>query len=167
MSDWFGAGWSTVGWVVLTTMAMYAATVLSVRLAGRRTVAQLSAFDAVVTIAIGSIIAGTVLSPDPSLAQGVAALVTLLSLQVVVAALRLRSSRLSRLLEFEPEVVARDGVLHLPTALLSSQLTDQELGSLLRQRGIFDLRNVAVAVLEPDGSISVVRTSEPTGPLVP
>ena len=167
MSEWFGATWSTLGWVVLTTASMFAVTVLGVRLAGRRTVAQLSAFDAVVTIAIGSVIAGTVLSPDPSLAQGVVALTTLLSLQVVVAALRRRSRRLRRILEFTPEVVARDGVLQLPTSLLSSQLTDEELGSLLRQRGVFDVRDIAVALLEPTGNISIVRISEPTGPLVP
>ncbi len=110
-----------------------------------------------IAIAIGSVIAGTILSPEASFAQGVAALVTLLFLQVTVAAL----------LEFPPEVGARDGVLHLPTALLSSQLTDAELGSLLRQHGVFDLRDVAVAMLEANGSISVLRTSEPGGPHLP
>ncbi len=167
MSEWFGVSWSSLAGVVLSTAAMFAVTVLRVRLAGRRTVAQLSAFDAVVTIAIGSVIAGAILLPQASFAKGVATLVTLLFLQVTVAALRRQSPRFRRLLEFSPEVVARDGVFHLPTALLSSQLTDEELAACCANMVSSTSGDVAVAVLEANGSISVLRRSEPGGPLLP
>ena len=167
MSEWFTASWSTLGWVVATTTAMYAVTVAAVRIAGRRTVAQLSAFDAVVTIALGSIVAGTVLSPQASLAQGVAAVLTLLALQVLVAWTRRRVPALRRFLEFEPEVIVRDGALELPSGLLSSQLTDEELGSRLRRQGVFDVSDLALVVLEPDGRISIVPEGSQDRPLVP
>lgn len=167
MSEWFTASWSTLGWVVASTAAMYAITVAAVRVAGRRTVAQLSAFDAVVTIALGSIVAGTVLSPQPRLTQGVAAVLTLLTLQVLVAWTRQRVGPLRRYLEFEPELVVRDGTLELPSGLLSSQLTDEELGSRLRRQGVFDISDLAAVVLEPDGRISIVPKGSEHRPLAP
>lgn len=166
MSEWITASWSTLGWVVASTVGMYVATVATIRLAGRRTVAQLSAFDAVITIALGSIIAGTVLSPRPRLAQGVAALLTLLTLQVVVGWARRRHPAVRGALEFEPEVIVRDGTVDLPRGIFGSQLTDEELASRLRGQGTFDVGALALVVLEPDGTVSVVPADEADQPLV-
>jgi uncharacterized membrane protein YcaP (DUF421 family) len=159
MAQWFGASWSTVGFVVASTLAMYVTLLVAIRIAGRRTVAQLSAFDVIITVALGSLLASTVVSAEPSYAQATTAVVTLLVLQVVVAALRRRSEVARRLLEFEPEVVVRDGEIRLPTGLMTSQLSEGELRSRLRQHGTFDDEPLALVVLEPSGRISVRRRS--------
>ena len=155
MDEWLGASWGTVGFVVLGTVATYVSTLAAIRLAGRRTVAELSAFDVVVTVAIGSLVASTAASDDPGYAQGVTALVTLLVLQVVIAALRQRSATLRRLLDFKPETVVDGGRVHLPSGPLSSQMTWDELQSKLRERGVFDLDDVILVVVEPTGELSV------------
>jgi uncharacterized membrane protein YcaP (DUF421 family) len=160
VQEWFGVGWGAVGFVVASTVATYLTLLVAVRLAGRRTVAQLSAFDLIVTVALGTLLASTIVSPDPSYAQASVAIATLLTLQVVVAALRRRSGFVRRVLEFEPEVVLRDGRLQLPSGLLSSQLSEGELRSRLREVGVFDLDGVAVVVLEPTGRISVLPVGE-------
>lgn len=167
MGEWFGASWSTIGFVVASTLAMYATLLAAVRLAGRRTVAQLSAFDVIVTIALGTLLSSTVVAPDPSYVQATTAIVTLLALQVAAAALRVRSRVLRRLLEFEPEIVVRDGELRLPTGLTSSQLSQGELHSRLRQHGIFDERPLALVVLEPTGNLSVTREAPAEPSIVP
>lgn len=159
MAEWFGASWSTIGWVAATTVAMYLTLLAAVRVAGRRTVAQLSAFDVIVTISLGSLLASTITSPDPSYVGATTAVCTLLALQMAVAFVRRRSAWARRLLEFEPEEVARDGHLTLPTGVFSSQLSEDELRSRLRQHGVRDLDRVAVVLLEPSGRISV----EPRG----
>jgi hypothetical protein len=64
MDEWLGASWRTVGFVVVGTVATYLSTLVAIRLAGRRTVAQLSSFDIVVTVAIGSLVASTASSND-------------------------------------------------------------------------------------------------------
>ena len=164
MAEWFGASWKTIGYVIAGTVATYLSTMVAVRLAGRRTVAELSAFDVVVTVAIGSLVASTAVSSDPSYAQGMTALVTLLLLQVGIAAVRQRSATVRRLLDFKPETVVDGGRVDLPTGPLSSQITWDELESKLRQRGIFDLENVALVVVEPTGELSVRRRlSDGTG----
>ncbi|MFP5369145.1 MAG: DUF421 domain-containing protein [Actinomycetes bacterium] len=155
MSEWFGASWATIGYVVAGTAAAYGSTLLAVRIAGRRTVARLSAFDLIITIAIGSLLASASVSADPSYVQATTALVTLLLLQVVVAAARRRFPIVARLLEFEPRVVLRDGDVDLDRGLFGAQLTRAELESALRQQGVFDPSTARLVVLEPTGKFSV------------
>lgn len=157
MADWFGASWSTLGFVALSTVAMYLSVLVGVRLAGRRTLAQLSAFDAVVTIALGSILSTTVLSASPSYARGVTAVVTLLGLQVTLGAARRRYPKVRRLVDFDPVPLIEDGVEQPRGGPLGVQLTDDELRSALRRRGVFDVDDVDEAVLEPTGDVSVRR----------
>lgn len=154
MGEWFGSSWSTVGWVAASTVAIYATTVVAVRLAGRRTVAQISAFDVVVTIALGSIVATTAVSSTASYAQGATAVATLLVLQVAVGALRVRYPTLSRVLDFRPQVVARDGAVDLSRHPFGPQLTEEEVRSKLREHGVFDLSSVTVVIMEPTGGMS-------------
>lgn len=75
------------------------------------------------TIAIGSLVASTSVSRDPSDVQAMAALLTLLVLQVCVAAARRRFPTIARLLEFDPRVVVRDGNVDLDKSLLGAHLT--------------------------------------------
>ena len=100
--------------------------------------AQLSSFDVVVTIALGTILGSTAVSPSVSYSDGLAAVLTLLVLQVAVGAVRRWSPRLRRLLDFRPiDVVNRDRV-PLPEGLLGPQLAVEDLHSQLRLRGIFE-----------------------------
>ncbi len=160
MDEWLGASWRTVGYVVVGTVATYLSTIVAIRLAGRRTVAQLSSFDIVVTVAIGSLVASTAASDDPSYTQGMTALVTLLLLQMGIGGLRQRSAALRRVLDFKPETVVDAGRVDLPTGPLSSQITCDELRSRLREQGVFDLGEVTLVVVEPTGKVSVRRTAE-------
>ena len=155
MSEWFGATWATVGYVVAGTAAMYTSTLVAVRIAGRRTVARLSAFDLIITIAIGSLLASACVSSDPSYAQAMAALVTLLLLQIAVAAIRRQFPVVARHLEFEPRVILRDGDVDLDPSLFGAQITRAELESALRQQGVFDPNSVRLVVLEPTGRFSI------------
>ncbi len=157
MDSWIASSWNDVAFVALGGVAMYITTIIGVRLAGRRTISQLSAFDLLITVALGSLVAGTIASESQSYAEGATALVTLLTLQVGTGWLRSRIPALRRLLVFEPEVVVRDGETDLPKGLTSSQLTDEELDSLLRQQGVFDRSQLAVVILEPTGQLSLRR----------
>lgn len=157
MSEWFGASWATVGYVVLGTVVMYTSAVIGVRLAGRRTLAQMSAYDAVITVALGTLVSSVAVTSDPSYVQGLTALVTLLALQASLGLLRSRSRWVRRAMDFRPEVVARDGRIDLPEGLSTSQLTESELWSRLRQHGVADLDGVALVLLEPQGAITIAR----------
>lgn len=162
MNEWFWASWETIGFVAASTAAIYATMFVSVRIAGRRSLSQLSAFDAVVTVALGSTLASTALSSDAAYLQGATVIATLLVLQVTIAAARQRWALARRVIDFPPEEVVVDGELTLPTSPWSSQLSEDELRSLLRQKGYFDLDRLRVVLLEPSGGqISVVSLEDP------
>lgn len=159
--------WSTafsVAGSAVRGLIVYACALVTIRLVGRRTVAQLSAFDAVVTIAIGSVAAGAALRTGASVADGVAVLLTFVVLQALVGAVRKRVPRLRRLLDFPPEVIVRDGKPSLPSSPLSAQMTIDELQGRLRRAGIADIGAVTVAVLEATGDVTAT-VEDPKGTL--
>lgn len=156
--------WSSLEQVVQTivaTVLIYAGAVAALRLAGRRTLAQMSAFDVVVTVAIGSTMASTLVPPEPAVSDGFAVLGGLLVSQVAVAAVRQRFPGTRRLLDFAPRAIFRNGTFDLRSSPASAQVTQDELFSMLRRQGIFDLSDVQVVVLEPTGTISVARSEMP------
>ena len=162
MREWFWSSWATIGFVAAGTAAIYATTFVVVRIAGRRSLSQLSAFDAVITVALGSTLASTALSRDVPYAQGATVIVTLLTLQILIAAVRQRWGAARRLLDFSAETVVADGQLTLPSSPFSSQLSEDELRSLLRQRGHFELDGLRLVLLEPSGGqISIVSADDP------
>lgn len=156
MSTWFGSTVATLAFVAASTAAIYVTTVACIRLVGRRTVAQMSAFDAVVTVALGSLLASTAVSAEVSYPEGAVALVTLLGLQVLVAWLRQRFRPFRRVLGFSPEVLSDGGAVDLPGRPWSSQMTLDELRSELRKQGVVQPTAAALVVLEPDGTVSVL-----------
>lgn len=140
--------------VVGGTAALYGAVLVLVRVAGRRTLAQISAYDALVTIALGSVVATAALPARASVIDAVVVIVTLLVLQTLLGWLRQRFPLVQRLTDFAPMPILRSGQSHLSTSPWSAQLTVDELASRLRQQGITDLSAVDLVVLEPDGKLS-------------
>lgn len=149
---------------VVSTALIYAFALVAVRLAGRRTLAQLSAFDILVTIAAGTVAGSAALPSHPTVADGAAVLATLFTLQVVLGYLRQRVPALRRLVDFSAQEVIRDGKPDLRRHIGTAQLTTTELMSELRLQGVTSLDQVALAVLEPSGKVSVLRT-DPEGTL--
>lgn len=151
--------WSSFPQVVgaaVGTVLLYIAAVVAVRVAGRRTLAQMSAFDIVVTIALGSLLASTALPRSPALIDGLAVLVTLLSLQVLVAAARQWRPSLQRFTDFAPRVVLRNGEHDQSRSPFSAQLTLSDIEAAVRRSGASSLESVTVVVLESSGKFSTM-----------
>lgn len=155
-----GATWELVARVAGTTAAMYVVLLVGVRVAGRRTLSHVSAFDAIVTIALGSIVATTSVSTDTGLAQGVIAVAVLLVLQVAVAFVRRVAPPTRRFLDFPPLLLMSREREVPKTGLLGPQITHDELLSALRTKGVHDLSTVVDVRIEPNGEISVRRAED-------
>lgn len=93
----FFDSWTGLLRVVLIGSAAYVALLLLLRISGKRTLAKLSAFDFVITVALGSTLATVLLSKSVALAEGVTAMALLIGLQYGVASLVSRSSRFRNL----------------------------------------------------------------------
>jgi len=151
---WFDS-WSDIVRVVLVGAATYVALVALLRLSGKRTLAKLNAFDLVVTVALGSILATILLSSDVSWAEGVVALALLVLLQLLVTWSSSRLGRSRSIVTAKPTTVLRDGVAD-ERALAAQRLTVAELRQAVRSSGIGGLDEVARVVVESDGTLSVI-----------
>ena len=133
-------GTGSLGWVAVKAVLMFAVAVIGLRLGERRTLAQLSAFDFAVAVAIGAIIGRTVTTSSASFATGAVALVTLLIVHRLVAFAR-RHSRIARLIDHPPRVLVARGKLQ-DRELARAGLTAADVSALLRQQGVDDLGQV-------------------------
>lgn len=141
--------------VVVVGTAAYALLVLFLRVAGKRTLSKMNAFDFVVTVALGSTLATVLLSSDVSLVEGVTALLLLILLQFAVTWTSVRSPRVQRWIKSEPRLLLRDGRA-LAGAMRAERVTEDELAAAARKHGHDDLGDVAAIILETDGSLSVI-----------
>lgn len=143
--------------VLLVTPVAYVALVLFVRISGKRTLTKLNAFDLVVTVALGSVLATTALDGGVSLAQGLLALAMLIALQYAMTWGSVRSSRFRNLIKSEPTLLLYRGAL-IESAMRAQRVTPDEIESVVRSSGTTSLAEVDAVVLETDGSFSVVRS---------
>ncbi|SCW82026.1 DUF421 domain-containing protein [Ancylobacter rudongensis] len=153
-SDIFFQSWQGITRTLVVGVLAYAVLVAFLRIAGKRTLAKLNAFDFVVTIAIGSTLAAILLQKSVALAEGAAALGLLILLQYGVTFASVRSSRFAGLVRSEPTLLVRDGVL-CEAAMKHQRVTPDEALSAIREAGGRDIASVDYLILESDGTLSV------------
>lgn len=147
--------WSDVVRVLTMGAAAYAVMVVVLRISGKRTLAKLNAFDLVVSVALGSVLATIALSSDVSLIDGVAAVAVLVVAQWVVSTASVHISLVRRLVRSEAKIVFDNGCFD-DAELARARLTRSEVCQAIRASGGGDLESVAAVVLETDGNLSVI-----------
>jgi uncharacterized membrane protein YcaP (DUF421 family) len=157
---WFDT-WAQVVRVLIAGAVAYVAVLLVLRIAGKRTLAKLNAFDLVVTVAVGSTLATIFLDAAVSIVEGVTALVLLAALQTVAALVSSRLKKGHAILTSPPTVLVTHGRFH-DEALRRQRISTAEVRQAIRSSGKGDVNAVAAVVLESDGSLSVI-TEESLG----
>lgn len=147
------------GAIVLRTAAVYFALMIGLRLAGKRQLGQMTVFDLVVILVIANAVQNAMVGPDTSLTGGLLAAATLLLLNHAISAVRTRSRMVASWLGGTPTVIVRDGCFQ-PDALRKEHLGEAEVLMAMREHGVDRLAMVRQAVLETDGSISIVPVEE-------
>jgi uncharacterized membrane protein YcaP (DUF421 family) len=148
---------TSVGGIALRCVAVYLALLLGLRLAGKREIGQMTVFDLVVLLLISNAVQNAMVGPDTSLVGGLVAAAVLLVANAGLARLRLRSGRLRRMVEGSPTLLVLHGRIDL-RALSKEGIDRAELDAALREHGVADVGEVDMAILETDGTISVVPT---------
>jgi len=141
--------------VALRTALVYLAVYAGLRLTGKRELGQMTVFDLVVILLIANAVQNAMVGPDTSVTGGIIAAFVLLAVNAIVARLRLRGRAWGRLLEGVPTVLIHDGEI-VRTNLQKEGVARDELEMAMREHGVDSVRDVKLAVLEVDGSISIV-----------
>ncbi len=153
--DHLVGGADELGWVALKALLLYLTVVIGFRLGQRRSLADMSAFDFVAAVAVGSIVGRVPNAHDASYLAGFATLVAVLSAHAVLTRLR-HFPAVGRLLDQSPRLLVADGQA-LPAELRRCGLTLGDLHGLLRRQGVAELAEVRYAILEPRGQLSIIR----------
>jgi len=166
MLDWFTAPADALLGVALSTVAIFATLLVIVRVVGLRSFSKMTGFDFAVTIAIGSVLAATLLTPDPPVAQGAVAIGLLFGLQVIISLLRSRSPGFARLVDNPPLFLMLDGRV-LDDNLKRARVSVSDLQAKLREANVLDPCEVRAVVFEATGDISVLHGDPDGRPLDP
>lgn len=153
-NDWYGV-WR----ILIVSFLAYFALIACLRISGKRTLSKWNAFDFIVTIALGSILATQILSRETPLVEGVLAFSFLIGLQFIITKLSIYSKFVRDSVKAEPTLLLRDGRF-IEEALQRQRVTESEIRAAIRSKGIAALEDVSAVVLETDGSFSVLKKSE-------
>jgi uncharacterized membrane protein YcaP (DUF421 family) len=150
----FFENWYNVGRTVTLSILGFAALMILLRGSGKRTLSKLNAFDFVVVVAVGSVYASTIIFKDIPLVEGMAAMATLVVIQVFLAELAARFPAAERIINGEPTLLLSRGKF-IPRALKKERITEEEVRAAIRAKGVNRVEDVDAVILENDGSLSV------------
>lgn len=151
----FNLDFSSAVGIVVRTLVVYLVILVGLRLAGKREMGQMTVFDLVVLLLIANAVQNAMVGPDTSLLGGILAALVLLIVNGIVAMARLRWPGLNRWVEGTPTLLVLHGKI-IQAHLRKEGIDDEMLLAALREHGVAEIGEVEMAVLENDGSISVV-----------
>ena len=141
---------------VVRSVAVYLFLLVAFRVAGKRQLGQMTAFDLVVLLIISNVVQNAVIGNDNSLGGGLFGATVILLLNGLVAWFTFRYKRVERLVEHVPTVLVKHGRI-IRENLRRERLSLPEFRSALRREGIVSLEDVRYVILEEDGHLSVIR----------
>jgi len=134
---------------------VYTAVLIGLRLMGKRELGQMTVFDLVVVLLLANAVQNAMVGADTSVQGGLVAAFVLLAVNRVVAAARLHSGVWGRLVEGSPTVLVQEGQI-LDAAVRKEGLERAQVEMAMREHGVANVEDVRLAVMETDGSISIV-----------
>jgi uncharacterized membrane protein YcaP (DUF421 family) len=159
MNGAFFPGFPMLAQIVLRTGIIYLVVLIGVRLSGKREVGQMTPFDLTLLLLLSNSVQNAMTGPDTSLTGGAVAAATLLILNYLIANLSGMNRRFRKLIEGQPSLLIHDGK-PIESHMAKEHVTMDELHRALREHGINNCDQVALAVLEVDGSISCLKYDE-------
>jgi len=145
--------------IAARTAVIYIVVLVGVRLSGKREVGQMTPFDLTLLLLISNAVQNAMTGPDTSLAGGAVAAATLLILNYFVAELSGGNRRFRRFVQGQPSLLVHDGQI-IASHMAREHVSMDELQRAMREHGIASFHDVALAVLEVDGSISCLKYDE-------
>ena len=158
---WLSIDWQQILGISISAVGFYLGLMLFTRLMGLRSFSKLSSHDFAMTVGIGSILASTVLSDEPSLLQGLCAVAVLFVIQGVVSVIRRKIKPLKALIDNQAIILMAHGE-YFPDNLQEANLSTSDVQEVLRKNGIKSKTEVFAVIMETTGDMSVIKNNEVT-----
>ena len=141
---------------VIRAACIYAFLLIIFRFAGKRTLAQITTFDLVLTLIISEAIQQALVDSDNSLTNAILLVITLVGLDLGLSVLKGRSDRIDRIVEGMPVIILENGTLH-QARMNEERVSEAEiLGAAREAHGLARMEQIRYAVVEQNGRITIV-----------
>ncbi|SDS74525.1 Protein of unknown function [Gillisia sp. Hel1_33_143] len=158
MENWFGSSDTKIIAIFISCASIYLTTIMLTRIFGKRSFSKMSSFDFAMTVAVGSMIASTILTKSVSLLDGMIGLFFVYLLQLTAAYLR-RWKIFQKLIDNTP-LLLMDGDKILYQNLKKARVTETDLRSKLREANVIKIEQVKAVTFETTGDIVVLHDAD-------
>ena len=138
-----------------SSAAVYIFLIVAIRLFGKKEFSQLSVFDIVFILLISNAVQNSMIAADISFLGGIVSAATLFIVNFIVKNIFFKVPKVSELIQGHPMLLIYEGK-PLPENMEKAKVSILELEEATREHGVDKIENVSLAVLELDGSISIV-----------
>ncbi len=145
--------------IVLRSIAVYFFMTIALRIFGKKELSQLNTADVILILLISNSVQNAMVGPDTSLTGGLIAALVLFVINYIIKKLTHRYKIFGDLLLDKPQILIHDGKLDFKT-LSKLDISDEELKEAMREHGIEFFKNVKLAMLEIDGTISIISEDQ-------
>lgn len=142
--------------IVIKTIVAFFVLFFLARLMGKKQISQLTFFDYVVGISIGSVAAAVSVDRRISIPDGIVSMALWALFPILFYSISLHSIPVRRLLDGTPTILMQDGKI-MEKNLLKSRMTVNDLLEELRLKDVFNIAEVEYAILETNGKLSVLK----------
>ncbi|WP_407936089.1 DUF421 domain-containing protein [Jeotgalibacillus malaysiensis] len=148
----------------IKAVTLYLLILLIFRLMGKREIGELSLLDLIVFMMIAEMAAFAIEDPYMSLLQAAFPMILLMLLQILLSWFSLKSKKFRDLMDGRPSILIHNGEL-VENEMRKNRYNIDDLMQQLREKEVFDLQEVSFAILEPSGTLSVLRKERSAGQL--
>lgn len=155
MDHLFFNTWEALIRIIVVGIISYATLIILLRGAGKRTLSRMNAYDMVITMALGSILAKVLLTRDVSISESITAMFLLIGLQYLVSVAMCRWGWFRNILSSKPAILFYQGA-YIDKTMKRERIAAEEIHAALHAKGISDYRLVEAVILGTNGDLSVV-----------
>lgn len=141
------------------TSIIFIVLLIMARILGKKQLSQLTFFNYITGITIGSIAANMISQSNEQFYDDLIGILWWCVLTEITGFINLKSGKLRRIIDGQPTILIKHGNI-VKKALMSTRVNLDDLSMLLREEGVFSISDVEYAILEPDGKLSVMKKQE-------
>ncbi len=145
--------------IIFRTVIIYIVVTIAIRLMGKRQIGDMQPNELVITLLISEIAAIPLQDTNQPILSGIIAIFILVVLEISVSILAMKNFHIRKIMSGKSAVIIKNGVID-QHAMQDVRMTLLDLIELLRGKDIFRIEDVAFAVLEVNGDLSVMKKSE-------
>ena len=144
---------------IIKVIAVYIFLLILIRVSGRRTMGEMTSFDFILLLILGEATEQALLDDDNSLTNSLLVIVTLITLDVGLAALKHKFNKVEKIVDGIPTILILDGEIKKENMNKSRIDEDDVMESARQNYGLGALKDIRHAILEKNGRISIIPYS--------